>query len=279
MLQSFILCLALLFIGSCESESKFVTSPQGGYIEPQNTPEPQNPHQPQTVAQPQKLPDKKESILPPGYIECHDSLYWNMAKFEQNVPMHVTNKPKYAGQMWVIAEAPTEGLIRKGKQPKITGSDFSSIENYFCGNIWAKINVGTSENRIYQYFDYEAIKTIISTADEYKELDEKSAILDKIFFQFDEKNKEVKFLYQITLPVSVTCEKKWSVKRDPTSTTRAIFKEPAGKCNFSLHDYELKLPLGEKVLVAMKGYYEADPEDPDNRTLVMIETYGYKNLR
>jgi hypothetical protein len=252
MLQSFILCLALLFIGSCGSESKFITSPQGGYIETQQ--------------------------IPPDYVKCRDSFYWNTMKFEENASIFSSTDDKYAGQMNIMAGNPINGHTRSGTQSKMGGSKLPEKERLLCYDIFKILSNITSDNQIYQFFEYKAIKEVISSNNnEFKELEEKSAVIDKFVFDFDDKTKTKIYKDRLIFPVSVTCEKKWSVKRDPTSTTRAIFKEPEGRCNFSSEGHELKLLSGEKVLVALSGYYEADPKYPDKRILVMIERYGFKH--
>lgn len=259
MLQLFILCLALLFTSSCGSDAKIITNSETGFIEFQ------------------KSQDKKTSI-PTDYIKCPEMFYWNVPKFIKNISMHKSTQSNYKDQMDIITEFPSSIAMGSGMQTSFFNLNLSDNEKRLCLDIYKMLSGIFRESRIYQFFEYEDVKEIISSSDEFKEIAEKSAIIEKILFDFDNGAKTKIYKNHLILPVSVACEKKWSVKRDPESDSRAIFKEPEGKCNFSLHGQELILPSNEKVLITITGYYEADPEYPTEKTLIMIEKYGFKYL-
>lgn len=75
--------------------------------------------------------------------------------------------------------------------------------------------------------------------------------------------------------MSVTCENTWLAKQYTQYPFRVLFKQPEGKCRFSANNYELELSPQEKIVIALNGSYEIDPEYPDKVMLVKIENFGF----
>lgn len=216
---------------------------------------------------------KPERTFPSSFTECYDSFFWSSGKFFSSAAI----------------DRHTEGvsvLSDSGQTPHTSGFSFG-FSSYFeektqkiCADIQGQIT-GTgptfAEYELLQYFDFSTI-SLTSLSTKYQAIKERNAYILNYFYTFDSHYRIKTLAGSIKLPIAVTCDNNWLVKRDPSVMNRVTFKQPEGKCHFSLDNHELLLSSGKKVTIALRGFYEIDAEYPDKIMVIKIEKLGFKEL-
>ena len=254
MYQLIILCVAI-FLGSCG---------------------PENPHVYGLKAE--QIAGKKTRILPSGFVECNTSFYWTVPLFETSI---IINSPYYTGPNSIVlvrADNTTTGPFRSGTNWS-SGFDLTQSQATVCHDIKQRIDGDSGtfmEYRFLQSFDLQQAKNVLKDGGDFQPIETGSSFIDNKAYRYDGKKITDELAYVVTLPLSTICENPWMIKSDPQDAARAILKAPDGKCRFSLENYTLELSSGKKIQIALQGYYENDPEYPDQRLMVMIERYGFE---
>lgn len=255
MSKLFIISLPIMLTLGCTNEKVLEHEQQANYLQP-----------------------KKEGSLASDFIQCNDNFYWSTQKFEEVYTLHKSTIPQFINQTDIVTPELKEAPLKVGHGFSNTYL-LSESDSNTCNAIYTKINGKSRMNMdhlIYQFFDYEDISSKIRENKDFQTITEKRAILYNAAYEFDPKTKLNNYLYTLSLPVTVSCENKWSVKPNPSLLTSAIFKPPQAKCHFSLSDFELELAEGQKIVIALEGYYETDRDYPDKNLLVQIERIGFK---
>lgn len=217
-----------------------------------------------------------EQVLPRGYVECDDHFYWNATNFETNSEIDPT-QPSLK-QISILADNPTVGPIRSG-YGTISKHELTSEERELCYDIYRKINgyVGIMEYRLVQYFDYAPVMRALSSR-EFTSIDTKEGQILNTAFTLNKQREKEKFVYEVSIPIFVSCENPWLFKADPQTTNAVVIKQPEGKCTFSTKEHQIETTSGQKVAIVLHGYYEKDAESPQQRTRIQIERLGFKRI-
>lgn len=217
-----------------------------------------------------------DRVFPLGYVECNDRFFWNTRTFEDYVVLNPTAEREQK-QISLLADDPTMGPTRSGYST--TSSNLSSEERELCYDIFRKINgyIGITEHRLAQYFNYESVIRSLASR-ELTSVDASEGLLLHSAFSLNKQHEKEKLVYELRIPISVSCEKPWLFWADPETTHAVVVKQPEGKCNFSTKDYQMVTPSGQKVSIMLRGYYERDDKYPQQSTLVKIEQFAYKRI-
>jgi hypothetical protein len=220
----------------------------------------------------EELNSKKRPFFSSAYVECNRSFHWNFTYFSKNTFLHPTNSE----QIGLFSDVPT-GRSSSGTGYSSPGP-LSDAELSICSDIASKLYMGDStytSNYMYQYFDKKDLYATAKLGTSFSPISEKPMVLVQRTYRWHE-NKNSTYVGTLELPLNVNCEEKWSVKKTGLRGEELEFKQPDGKCNFSLLDFELKLLNGQKITIALSGYYKKDPEYPSDRVMLQIEHYGFK---
>jgi len=219
----------------------------------------------------------RERLLPPSYTECSDNFSWTLGYFQPRAKLERLNNSRLFGKIGIDARSIPGQFYRRHS---FDGNDYlNHSEAQICQHIHLKIAGEYDkilEKEFVQYFDYDHIHDLVSSNKNYHEIDNNMVILKSLVLK-PMTDKIDAVLSTSLFEGSARCEKKWTVKADPNNANYVIFKIPEGKCHFSITNHEIELPTGQKVNIAAAGYYEKDPDSPQNRVLVNIERIGFRN--
>ena len=218
----------------------------------------------------------KTRNLPPEYVECDNQVYWTLGHFYLSTKIDRSTS-RQLGKMAISADNHSQSFDRNDS----TQGNFHlpKYEAQLCRQVYLRI-AGDYDKKvqreIYQYFDYEYIYELVKSSKNYQEIDNNMVQLKNfnvrpISFDLNQ------VISQTSFQGSAWCEQKWSVKPDPENPSYIIFKAPQGKCYFSIFDQEVEIATGQKLIIAVLGYYEKDPQFPENQMRVTIEKFGFKN--
>jgi hypothetical protein len=214
------------------------------------------------------------SLLPDSYIDCDDNFSWTTGNFDRAEHLNHDEYPHHAGKLALIAQSKAGSQTREEHR----GNNFfnhTEEKRDICIAINRKINGEANmfmEFQLYQILEPDFI-TPMESNKQFKNIDSKRAILKNFAWDSSHKNP----LYNLQLEISISCENPWKIKGNAQNITMFNLKEPEGKCYFSLHDHELDLPSGQKVLIALSGFYEHNPARTKN-IIIEINNIGFKNI-
>ena len=219
------------------------------------------------------------SLSPDLYIDCDDNFSWTTGNFDRSEQLNHDEYPHHAGKLAIIAQSKAGSQTRE-EHRGINYFNNTKEQRDICTTINRKINGGANmvmEFQLYQILEPDFI-TPMESSYQFKNIDSKMAILKNSAFDlnaWDSSHK--KPLYNLHLEISVSCENPWKIKGNAQNITMFNLKEPEGKCYFSLHDHELDLPSGQKVLIALSGFYEPNPTKAKN-IIIEINKIGFKHI-
>lgn len=206
-----------------------------------------------------------------SYVECDMSFYWNSPAFHTDSSFLSSNK--IDRDIGISTEILLRPNGRSGSVRSMRGK-LSQADQHFCDQIYQKVG-GFSSGKvgisIEQYFSTSLINQIEGSS--YQELDAGMAKI--IQYNWKEENGLKVFSGIFELPLSVECQNKWAIRKNNASGSELSFKQPDGRCNFILTDHKIELS-GQQVIIAIKGFYEKNPDRAKTEVLVSIERFGFK---
>jgi hypothetical protein len=221
------------------------------------------------------ISNHQKRVLPESFVECNHAFYFSTNRFLETgfLSGPISIGPNTIN---VVSEPTTKGPYKSGWR-HITTSSGNGKENFsVCREIYQNLEGGVmTENSLYQYFDRAEVANIVNSYPDFEDIQERMAALMMDRYEYPKDSDKLKHLSLTVIRTSVNCEEKWQVKRHPEYPTKAIFKEPNGRCHFYTRDYQFTLLSGRKVVVAINGFYEKDSELDNERIRVEISRFGF----
>jgi hypothetical protein len=204
--------------------------------------------------------------LPDSFVRCPNNFFWSTRPFNS----------KSTEYDYTRAENALQGPTKHGSGFSHVNNWPSKIQLQTCLDIGRKIKEGWDlmDYDVYQYFDNDTVLKLIQSNNHFHVIAPKLAYLKNTSYYIDF-FKQKMAIYELNIPVSVTCENNWLARQYTQYPFKVLFQQPKGKCRFSTQHYELQLDSERKFIIALNGSYEIDQAHPDKVMLVRIENFGF----